>query len=118
MADSYRQPFTASSALIVSLFIQSFLYGLYLISCYFCASALLIIGSPPRWRRTSEIRWVICLAALFLVANSTLNLALTLLRALDIFGDSPSPVSPQVGSNGVKSMNGWYDEVKVSKWEI
>lgn len=82
---------SASLHQIVALFAESVCYGLYLCSCGFCLVALLIIDHPPRWRKWSEMRWVMLLAWFVLLVNASLNLALGVYRDLEAFVFSNDP---------------------------
>ncbi|KAJ7432658.1 hypothetical protein B0H11DRAFT_2260287 [Mycena galericulata] len=67
---------------------ETLTYGMYLVTCGFCARTLLCIGPEDRWRRPSEVRWLILSVsiALFMVATFDVILGdLGLLHNLQAF---------------------------------
>ncbi|KAF8168632.1 hypothetical protein K438DRAFT_1983774 [Mycena galopus ATCC 62051] len=46
-----------SEAQLLGNWFETLTYGMYFVTCGFCARRLLCIGPEDRWRRPSEIRW-------------------------------------------------------------
>jgi len=68
---------------LVSLFLQSILYGIYLITCGSCAAALTRVNG--RWRSRRELQWPFLLSGFFLFLNTTCFLCLHLYACLEPF---------------------------------
>ena len=66
---------------LVSLFLQSILYGIYLITSGSCAAALTRVNG--RWRSRRELQWPFLLAGFFLLLNTTCGLCIQFYNCLD-----------------------------------
>jgi hypothetical protein len=68
-----------SEAQLLGNWFETLTYGMYFVTCGFCARTLLCIGPEDRWRRPSEIRWLILSVgiALFVVATFDVIVGLT-----------------------------------------
>ena len=80
---------------LLSLFLQSILYGVYLITCGSCAAALTRVNG--RWRSRKELQWPFLLAGAFLLLNTTCYLCIQFHNCLEPFvytgSDGPSVLS-------------------------
>jgi hypothetical protein len=101
--------FSLPKAQMVSLFVQSIAFGMYLISCVSCAEVLLRIGETPhrRWRRRGELRWVTISAGIALLVTASLNMSLGFYRNLLAF---TGPGGPE---KALADTNSWINVVKV-----
>ncbi|KAF8993130.1 hypothetical protein BDQ17DRAFT_1413101 [Cyathus striatus] len=71
--------------LIVELFVESALYGLYLSTFIFCLRALLLSKSTSTFKPLRQINYLMLAVALALFIVGTLNLLLGLMRNLHLF---------------------------------
>jgi len=84
---------------LVSLFLQSILYGIYLITSGSCAAALTRVNG--RWRSRRELQWPFLLAGFFLLLNTTCGLCIQFYNCLDpvLHGGSGGPSTPSTFSH-------------------
>ena len=68
---------------LITLFLQSILYGIYIITSGSCARALTRVNG--RWRSRRELQWPFLLAGAFLLVNTTYNVCIRLYNFLIIF---------------------------------
>ncbi|KAJ3560834.1 hypothetical protein NP233_g10572 [Leucocoprinus birnbaumii] len=82
-----NEPFPVAAAQLLGNFCQTLLYGVYLVTCAFCARTLLWKGSgqEERWVRPSEIRWLMAVVAMTFFALSTFDVAIGLLHNVQAF---------------------------------
>jgi len=64
----------------VALFLQSILYGIYIITCGNCAVALTTVNG--RWKSVRETQWPLLLAGAFLLLNATCSVCIQFYRCL------------------------------------
>jgi hypothetical protein len=95
MSSTIENPllFPLSSAQLVGKFCETLFFGMYLVTCVFCARTLLLRGSGPeeRWIHLDEIRWIMVAAALSLFAFCTFDVAIGLLHNFHAFIESIDP---------------------------
>lgn len=60
------------------------LYGIYIVTCGIAGRRLLTTDSG-RWKRRSEIRWVMLVVSIFLFVNATLDVVVATITLLDAF---------------------------------
>jgi hypothetical protein len=90
---STPDPFPISGAQLTGNFCQTLLFGIYLVSCAFCARTLLLTGNgrEERWRRPGEVHWLMAMTALALLVISTFDVAIGLLHNYQAFVKSDHP---------------------------
>jgi hypothetical protein len=98
-----RTTFPIDAAQMAALFLEAVLYGIYLITFN---QAVACIVSSARCPRAPPMHWPSLLVGLFLWTNATINLALGLLRQLQDYTSSSTPV--------VRSNLDWITVTKVS----
>lgn len=83
-----------TAAQLAGNFCQTLLYGMYLVTCTFCARTLLITGSgrDERWVRLNELRWMMAIVAVIFFIVSTFDIALGLLHNYEAFVNSDDPL--------------------------
>ncbi|KAF7344927.1 hypothetical protein MVEN_01655100 [Mycena venus] len=74
-----------SEAQLLGNWFETLTYGMYLVTCCFCARTLLCIGPEDRWRRPSEIRWFIFSVGITLFVVATFDVVIGLLHNLQAF---------------------------------
>jgi hypothetical protein len=84
-------PITAAQ--LAGNFCETLFYGIYLVTCIFCARFLLFTGSghEERWLRADEIRWMMVVIASLLFAICTFDVAIGLLHNFRAFVQSDNP---------------------------
>jgi succinate dehydrogenase/fumarate reductase cytochrome b subunit len=92
-----------TAAQIFGNFFEAVFFGLYLVTCGFCARTLLITGhgQEERWFRASEIRWIMAIVAVALFLVLTFDVAIGLLHNFNAF---------------VKSKNAEKELLNISDW--
>jgi len=85
---------------IAALFLQSVFYGIYIVTCGFLAAVLTRTSTSghactARWRTSAEINWILLIASVFLLLNTTLNIILGVYRLVMLLAYQ---VSAQDGS--------------------
>jgi len=104
---------------LVSLFLQSILYGIYLITCGGCAAALSRVNG--RWRSRKELQWPFLLAGLFLLLNMTRYLCIQFYSCLEplIHRGSDGPSTPGAFSSSniikVRYISQWQYQLTLRK---
>jgi len=101
---------------LVSLFLQSVLYGIYIITSGSCARALTRVNG--RWRSKRELQWPFLLAGLFLFVNTTCSLFIQLYKCLELlvhggFGESGASYHSSIIA--VRYIPRWYYEFILRK---
>jgi len=81
---------------LVAVFLQSILYGIYLVTCGNCASALTRVNG--RWRNRREIQWPFLLAGTFLLINSTVIVCIGFYRCLELLAFNPEGLADRAQS--------------------
>jgi hypothetical protein len=86
-------PFPITAAQLSGNFCETLFFGMYLVTCTFCARTLLITGSgrEERWLRPHEIRWLMAAVALILFVILTFDTAIGLLHNFHAFVKSDDP---------------------------
>jgi len=79
MVDAFTRLSTSN---FVALFLESILYGIYIITCWTCAVALTRVNG--RWKTMREIQWPFLLTGILLLLNTTSNLCLQFYRCLEL----------------------------------
>ncbi|KAJ6447841.1 hypothetical protein C8R45DRAFT_1047206 [Mycena sanguinolenta] len=74
-----------SEAQLLGNWFETLTYGMYSVTCGFCARKLLCIGPEDRWRRPSEIRWLILSVGTTLFVVATFDVVIGLLHNLQAF---------------------------------
>ncbi|KAJ7786754.1 hypothetical protein B0H14DRAFT_3893541 [Mycena olivaceomarginata] len=74
-----------SEAQLLGNWFETLTYGMYFVTCGFCARTLLCIGPEDRWRRPSEIRWLILSVGIALFVVATFDVIIGLLHNLQAF---------------------------------
>ncbi|KAJ3561423.1 hypothetical protein NP233_g10200 [Leucocoprinus birnbaumii] len=79
--------FPMTAAQLAGNFCQALLYGVFLVTCTFCARTLLIKGSgrDERWARPHELRWMMAIMAFVFFVISTFDVAIGLLHNYEAF---------------------------------
>ncbi|KAJ3564679.1 hypothetical protein NP233_g8137 [Leucocoprinus birnbaumii] len=88
MAEIDRQrPFPITSAQLTGNFCETLFYGMYLVTCTFCARTLFLTGhgKEERFRRLGEIRWLMTSVAFSLLFLCTFDVAIGLLHNFHAF---------------------------------
>ncbi|KAJ7738815.1 hypothetical protein B0H16DRAFT_1569925 [Mycena metata] len=78
-------PPSLSEAQLLGNWFETLTYGMYFVTCGFCARKLLCVGPEDRWRRPSEIRWFILSVGITLFVVATFDVAIGLLHNLQAF---------------------------------
>ncbi|KAJ7931732.1 hypothetical protein B0H13DRAFT_2524736 [Mycena leptocephala] len=78
-------PFLIDSAQIVGLFMETLLYGVYLVTLGQCLHALLWSPAEHRFRAKNKIHWPMLVAAILMFTFATLDVAFGLRHNLDAF---------------------------------
>lgn len=86
--------FPITAAQLAGNFCAALFYGMYLVSCAFCARTFLLTGSgnEERWVGFREIRWMMAGIALALFGLLTFNLSIGLLHNFHAFVESTNPM--------------------------
>ncbi|KAJ7887345.1 hypothetical protein B0H14DRAFT_2696261, partial [Mycena olivaceomarginata] len=74
-----------SEAQLLGNWFETLTYGMYFVTCGFCARKLLCIGPEDRGRRPSEIRWFILSVGITLFVVATFDVVIGLLHNLQAF---------------------------------
>ncbi|KAJ7456041.1 hypothetical protein B0H11DRAFT_2322293 [Mycena galericulata] len=74
-----------SEAQLLGNWFETLTYGMYLVTCGFCARTLLCIGPEDRWRRPSEVRWLILSVGIALFVVATFDVIIGFLHILQAF---------------------------------
>ncbi|KAJ7712069.1 hypothetical protein B0H14DRAFT_3019602 [Mycena olivaceomarginata] len=74
-----------SEAQLLGNWFETLTYGMYFVTCGFCARKLLCIGPEDRGRRPSEIRWFILSVGITLFVIATFDVVIGLLHNLQAF---------------------------------
>ncbi|KAJ7205004.1 hypothetical protein GGX14DRAFT_569155 [Mycena pura] len=77
--------FPLTEAQLTGNWFETLTYGMYFVTCGFCARTLLFIGPEQRWRKPSEIRWFILSVAVVLFVVGTFDVVIGLLHNLQAF---------------------------------
>ncbi|KAF5345977.1 hypothetical protein D9756_010906 [Leucocoprinus leucothites] len=82
-----QRAFPITAAQLSGNFCETLTYGMYLVTCTFCARTLLLTGSgqEERWRRPHEIRWFMAIIAFTLFGICTFDVAIGLLHNFHAF---------------------------------
>ncbi|KAF7344114.1 Carboxylic ester hydrolase [Mycena venus] len=72
------------AAELIEQSINCMLYGIYIVTCGIAGRRLLTTDSG-RWKRRSEIRWVMVVVSIFLFVNATLDVVVATITLLDAF---------------------------------
>jgi fatty acid desaturase len=94
-----------TTARIVADFCSTLFYGVYLVTCTFCARTLFFTGhgQEERWRKPSEIRWLMAVIAVILFCCLTFGVAVHLSHTLFAFVDSDDPAEV------LQDVANWYN---------
>jgi len=86
-----EKQFPITAAQLSGNFCETLFYGMYLVTCCFCARTLLLTGEgrEERWLRLNEIRWMMASIAVTLFVISTFDVAIGLLHNFHAFVDAP-----------------------------
>jgi hypothetical protein len=84
------EQFPITAAQLAGNFCETLFYGMYLVTCIFCARSLLFTGSghEERWLRVDEIRWMMVVIASVLFVICTFDVAIGLLHNFRAFVQS------------------------------
>ncbi|KAF7763605.1 hypothetical protein Agabi119p4_8142 [Agaricus bisporus var. burnettii] len=87
--------FSLDAAQLAGIICEAVFYGIYLVTCVFCAQTLLLVGSNQevRWARLREIRWMMAIIAMIFFLISTWDLAIGILQLFQAFISSEEPVA-------------------------
>jgi hypothetical protein len=87
------EQFPITAAQLAGNFCETLFYGMYLVTCGFCARSLLFTsgGHGKRWLRTDEIRWMTVVISSLLFIICTFNLFIGLLHNFRAFVKSDNP---------------------------
>jgi hypothetical protein len=79
--------FPITAAQLSGILCETLLYGMYLVTCGFCARALLIVSNDgeKRWVRVHEVRWILTIIAVALFVISTWDVAIGILHLFHAF---------------------------------
>jgi len=88
---------------LVTLFIQSTLYGIYIVTCGNCAVVLTRVDG--RWKGRHEIHWVFLIAGTILLANTTCYVAFQLHRCFQLFVFGRGPDGSAVNNDPLTWLN-------------
>jgi hypothetical protein len=82
-----------TTAQLFGNFFETLFFGIYLVTCGFCARTLLITGhgQEEQWFRASEIRWKMAVVAVILFLVLTFDVAIGLLHNVNAFVKSNNP---------------------------
>ncbi|KXN85599.1 hypothetical protein AN958_11107 [Leucoagaricus sp. SymC.cos] len=91
--------FSITAAHLAGNFCEAVVFGIYLVTCISCVRVFLFMGSGKegRWRRPSEIRWLLAIIALVLFILCTLNVSLGFVRNFYAFVESKNAGRAFVG---------------------
>lgn len=76
------------TVLLLALFLQSILYGVYLYTCFHAASSIFLVydrSSHSRWRSPREISWTFLVAGTLLFLNTSACVAMQLYGCMAVF---------------------------------
>ncbi|KAJ7191843.1 hypothetical protein GGX14DRAFT_596744 [Mycena pura] len=65
--------FPLTEAQIMGNWFETLTYGMYFVTCGFCARALLFIGPEGRWRKPNEVNWFMLSVAILLFVVGTFD---------------------------------------------
>jgi len=91
---------------LIALFLQPMLYGIYIVTCGNCATALTRVNG--RWRSREEIQWPFLLAGAFLLINTTCSICIQLLNCIEVFVNGV-----QDATNIPGNLSRWINVMKV-----
>ncbi|KAJ7841490.1 hypothetical protein B0H14DRAFT_2512249, partial [Mycena olivaceomarginata] len=74
-----------TEAQLLGNWFETLTYGMYFVTCGFCARTLLCIGPDDRWRKPSEIRGLILSVGIALFVVATFDVVIGLLHNLQAF---------------------------------
>ncbi|KAJ6467315.1 hypothetical protein C8R45DRAFT_1078560 [Mycena sanguinolenta] len=74
-----------TEAQLLGNWFETLTYGMYIVTCGFCARTLLCIGPDHRWRKPSEIRGFILSVYIALFVGATFDVVIGLLHNLHAF---------------------------------
>ncbi|KAJ7205010.1 hypothetical protein GGX14DRAFT_645589 [Mycena pura] len=77
--------FPLTEAQITGNWFETLTYGMYFVTCGFCARALLFIGPEGRWRKPGEINWFMLSVGILLFIVATFDVVIGLLHNLQAF---------------------------------
>ncbi|KAJ7205008.1 hypothetical protein GGX14DRAFT_543993 [Mycena pura] len=77
--------FPLTEAQIIGNWFETLAYGIYFVTCGFCARALLVIGSEGRWRKPNEVNWFMLSVAILLFVVGTFDVIIGLVHNLQAF---------------------------------
>ncbi|KXN84933.1 hypothetical protein AN958_11916 [Leucoagaricus sp. SymC.cos] len=82
--------FPITAAQLSGNFCETLFFGMYLVTCCFCARTLLVTGDgrDERWHRLHEIRWMMVFVAVALFVICTFDVAIGLLHNFHAFVES------------------------------
>ncbi|KAF5347897.1 hypothetical protein D9756_010198 [Leucocoprinus leucothites] len=89
-AADLQQPFPITAAELTGNFCETLTYGMYLVTCTFCARTLFLTGGGQEesWRRLHKIRWLMTLVAFALLSLCTFDVEIGLLHNFRAFIDA------------------------------
>jgi len=88
---------------LVALFLQSTLYGIYIVTCGNCAVVLTRVNG--RWKRRHEIHWIFLIAGTILLANTTCYVFFQLYRCFQLFVLRRGPEGSAVNNDPLTWLN-------------
>ena len=105
-----KDTFPITAAQLSGNFCETLFFGIYLVTCAFCARTLFTTGNGDgeRWRRPHEIRWMLTIIALVLFVICTFDTVLGLLHNFRAFIDSEDP------EHEFRNIADWINIVRVS----
>ncbi|KAF5348258.1 hypothetical protein D9756_010541 [Leucocoprinus leucothites] len=88
-----NEPFPITTAQLLGNFCETLAYGVYLVTCTFCARTLFLVGKgqEERWASPHEIRWLMATIAMALFIICTFDVAIGLLHNMRAFIQSKDP---------------------------
>ncbi|KAJ7926792.1 hypothetical protein B0H13DRAFT_2313288 [Mycena leptocephala] len=96
-----------TEAQLLGNWFETLTYGIYFVTCGFCARTLLCIGPDDRWRKPSEIRVFILSVYIVLFVGATFDVVIGLLHNLHAFvfytGEVEQPKYSRISQTGSTS---------------
>jgi hypothetical protein len=105
-------PFLIDSAQIVGLFMETLLYGVYLVTLGQCLHALLWSPAEHRFRAKNKIHWPMLVAAILMFTFATLDVAFGLRHNLDAFVYYTGPGGAK---EELENISYWVNVMKVCR---
>jgi hypothetical protein len=102
--------FPITIAQLIGNFCEVLTYGIYLVTCTFCAKVLLM-NQDGHWKRPHEIRWHILAAGIILFVVSTLDVVTGLMHNINAFVDYHGEGGPR---QELTKMKDWINVSRVS----